>query len=72
MITNLRVSMKGVNMRRDELKDLRRRIEGRIDRVKDDLVTFEREKEVGKFFSLTLLFSSIGLRIFFTLSFRTT
>ena len=49
VITNLRVSMKGVNMRRDELKDLRRRIEGRIDRVKDDLVTFEREKEVGKF-----------------------
>jgi len=47
LINNLRVSIKGVSMRHDELKDLRRRIEGRITSVKDDLVTFEKEKEIG-------------------------
>jgi len=39
---DVRVSTKGIYMRHDELKDLRRRIEGRIDVVKDDLVTFKR------------------------------
>ena len=43
----VKVSIKGVKMRHSELKDLRRRIEGRIDVVKDDLVTFER---VGRFY----------------------
>ena len=41
----VKVSVRGVKMRHSELKDLRRRIEGRIDVVKDDIVTFER---VGK------------------------
>ena len=48
---SVKVSTRGVKMRHAELKDLRRRIEGRIDVVKDDLVTFER---VGKEFNLLL------------------
>ena len=49
-VKNVKVSIKGVKLRHSELKDLRRRIEGRIDVVKDDLVTFDREKEVGMYF----------------------
>lgn len=46
---NLNVSIKGVDMRSGELKGLRNRIQGRIDRVKDDLVTFDKERGVSKY-----------------------
>ena len=57
---NIRVSTKGIYMRHDELKDLRRRIEGRIDVVKDDLVTFERVGEKFFLFFLFTFFSSLA------------
>lgn len=46
--SKLKVSIKGINMRSDELKGLRNRIQGRIDRVKDNFTTFNKEREVGK------------------------
>ena len=48
----LKVSLDGIKKRVEELKTLRNKIQGRIDVVKIDFMTFDEEKEVGMGFNV--------------------
>lgn len=46
--TKLKVSISGLKKRSADLKGLRNRIQGRIDRINDGFKLFDKEREVGE------------------------
>lgn len=47
--TTIKVSLAGIKMKVVELRGLRELIQGRIDQVKDEFVTFNKQREVGQY-----------------------